>query len=187
MVKGSINQTLHITQQADDRHLILIHDVPYDNRISFIGADKITSTTSSITTNRQFFSYFACHHYASLEGVANAHVFTDHERQGVCNGILLEYEDGTERALGQCRLGLDPIQCYKHPTKFHFAVVKCAANRHGDEYEIVQAAFDSETGLFSTHDTANWETCEMKGILQFSFRFSAAAIKIHDAWGPSFG
>ncbi|KAL6910159.1 hypothetical protein GGI43DRAFT_389466 [Trichoderma evansii] len=186
MVKGDINQTLHITHKADDRHLTLIHEVVYNKCISFIEADNIIETTSSITINRQHLAYMACHHYASLEGVANAYVFTDYERRGVCNGILLEYEDGTERALGQCRLGLDPVQCYEHPTNFYYAGAKCV-NRSGREYKSVRAAFDSETGLFSTHDTAEWETCQMKGVIQFSFYYRLSGIKIHDAWDPSFG
>lgn len=185
MVKGEITETLHLIQAADDSRLTLIHEVPYDKGISFMAVDKIARTTSRITTNRMDFFYFATHSYASLEGVVNAHVFKDKE-QGVCRGILLEYEDGTQRALGQCRLGLDTVQCYKHPTKFHYAIVESSSYIKKHHYKCLQAAFDAESGLFSTHDTSEWKTCPMKGFLQISFSHWEVGGRIHDAWQPYF-
>ncbi|UKZ86356.1 uncharacterized protein TrAFT101_002191 [Trichoderma asperellum] len=184
-IMGPIDETLHLIQEADDRHLTLIHEVPYNTGISFIAVDKVTRTTSRIIIKRSNFPHYSTHSYASLEGVVNARVLRDKEK-GMCRGILLEYEDGTLRALGQCRLGLDTVQCYKHPTKFHYTIVKYSSHIKTHDSRCLQAAFDSESGLFSTHNNSEWKTCPMKGFLQFSFNHFGVAVRYHDAWRPHF-
>lgn len=62
------------------------------------------SPNSTATTNADPKLYFSS---ASLANVASTETFHDPE-EGSCKGIIIRYEDGVERALGQCRIGVDP-------------------------------------------------------------------------------
>lgn len=60
---------------------------------------------------------------APLERVARVAVFW-HElthkrpsREFYCTGLLFEYEDGSERAVGECRLGVEFCQIYEKPVE----------------------------------------------------------------------
>lgn len=52
---------------------------------------------------------------APLSHVARATTFLDPEH-GVCRGILLHYENGGCRAVGQCRVNVDPTKTFDAPT-----------------------------------------------------------------------
>ncbi|RFU72341.1 hypothetical protein TARUN_9919 [Trichoderma arundinaceum] len=93
--------------------------------------------------------------WAPLSGVASVVVFSDPET-GFCKGIVLSYLNGGARAVGQCRLGLDPalkvegpsVLCLKpgprpprprEPLSLVLARVKFGngdvEHKHGDEQE----------------------------------------------------
>lgn len=55
---------------------------------------------------------------APIEGVTCATVFR-HGTFGNCRGILFEYLDGTQRAVGECRLGFDPCTVYHDPSAIY--------------------------------------------------------------------
>ena len=50
----------------------------------------------------------------TLRNAKRITVFED-ASTGYFRGILLEYEDGTQRACGQCKIGVDPIKEYFRP------------------------------------------------------------------------
>lgn len=50
----------------------------------------------------------------SLNNVECATVF-NREETGYCIGILFEYKNGAKRSVGQCRVGLDPVERYHDP------------------------------------------------------------------------
>ncbi|KAL7932360.1 hypothetical protein V8C35DRAFT_308166 [Trichoderma chlorosporum] len=52
--------------------------------------------------------------WAPLEHVACVRTFTD-EDAGICRGYLLEYENGAQRSLGECRVGIDVERAYVKP------------------------------------------------------------------------
>ncbi|KAM0478576.1 hypothetical protein ACHAPX_005165 [Trichoderma viride] len=64
----------------------------------------------------------ACFSSAPLENVALLHVYSDAET-GLCRGILAEYNNGSQRALGECRIGLDPVCTSTSPACLCFAQV----------------------------------------------------------------
>lgn len=183
-------ETLYKMQQSEDRHPTLIYDVSYRSSVSFIGAGTIGETASGIQPNITDPLPHARNSFAPLERVVKAHVFTNNESDG-CRGILLEYEDGIKRALGQCRLGFYLVQCYEYPTKLcHMPVKYFWAGSRGYHGKGVRVTFDSENGLFAeedAEDAAKWEIYPMKGTLQFAHDRLDTALKIHDAWEPSFG
>jgi hypothetical protein len=48
--------------------------------------------------------------------VAVIHVFHNaHNPDDFCKGMLIEYQNGGKRALGECRLGVDPVKVYDAP------------------------------------------------------------------------
>ncbi|KAL7808123.1 hypothetical protein V8C44DRAFT_366920 [Trichoderma aethiopicum] len=53
--------------------------------------------------------------WAPLEGVASTVVFRD-EDTGYCKGILFHYQNGGSRAIGQCRLQVDPAEECDEPS-----------------------------------------------------------------------
>ena len=76
-------------------------------------------------------------------------------------GILLEYENGSQRALGQCRFGVDISKTQSRPA----GVCLLSARR---------VYFVPESQHSHTHWP--WEFCEMKGSLVFWFNDSETRV-----------
>ncbi|OTA07815.1 hypothetical protein A9Z42_0087290 [Trichoderma parareesei] len=53
--------------------------------------------------------------WAPLEGVASTVVFRDQDT-GCCKGILFRYLNGGSRAIGECRLQVDPVEIFDKPS-----------------------------------------------------------------------
>ncbi|KAL6797649.1 hypothetical protein GGI42DRAFT_361720 [Trichoderma sp. SZMC 28013] len=71
-------------------------------------------------------NYFS---WAPLDGVASALVFRD-QTTGCCRGILFHYLDGGSRAIGECRLHVDPAQRVAGPSRFCVQTESHPANWH---------------------------------------------------------
>ncbi|KAF5580731.1 hypothetical protein FPANT_9223 [Fusarium pseudoanthophilum] len=56
---------------------------------------------------------------APAKNVTRADVYYD-RRNGHCKGLLLQYANGAQRAIGQCRVGIDPFKAYEEPSWFCF-------------------------------------------------------------------
>jgi hypothetical protein len=81
-----------------------------------------------------------------------------------CRGLLFNYENGTQRVLGQCRLYVDPYQTFIKPLSFCFKriLVEPGANR-----TMVQFGDD----LVHSHgEDDSWTCFSMVGTLGFYFR-----------------
>ncbi|KAE8442169.1 hypothetical protein EG329_003757 [Mollisiaceae sp. DMI_Dod_QoI] len=57
----------------------------------------------------------ACFSSAPLESVTRVKIFYN-EENGHCRGILFDYDNGAQQALGQCRLGVDPHRTCVKPS-----------------------------------------------------------------------
>ncbi|KAK4139854.1 uncharacterized protein C8A04DRAFT_15471, partial [Dichotomopilus funicola] len=68
------------------------------------------------TGNPRIPSYFS---WAPLEGVRSAQVF-QHPDTGRCRGIIFRYRSGGARAVGECRVGVDPAQLTTEPAMLYF-------------------------------------------------------------------
>ncbi|KAM5355274.1 hypothetical protein ACJ41O_001920 [Fusarium nematophilum] len=53
---------------------------------------------------------------APLEDVIHIRVYHEREEE-FCRGILLEYRNGAQRSLGQCRVGVDPFTTYRNASR----------------------------------------------------------------------
>lgn len=105
---------------------------------------------------------------APLSGISLAEVF-QRGRDNHSRGIVLTYQNGAQRALGDCRLGVDPSRRYINP------VFMCAAPESQPDpifdwsYRYVSVEFHGE-GTHE-HSEAGWECfkLEMDGTLNFWF------------------
>ncbi|KAL6898637.1 hypothetical protein GGI43DRAFT_428333 [Trichoderma evansii] len=175
------------------RHFNLIHSVQKSGPLTAIQPDNaeivtddsnseyattainIPPTISSFksrtrTTSPLPKAYFSS---ASLEGILNVQVFTG-GLENLCKGILIEYENGTQRALGW----------YK-PLSLHYMVTKVqwAVDDVWDPIETsigARVTFDSESRHMSEDGTLEENYYEMKGRLIFWFTFHAAELQFVD-------
>lgn len=104
-----------------------------------------------------------------------------------CKGILFEYENGSKRALGQCRLGLDEVRSWYKPLSLHYAVseVQWTVDQHHplDPFETSIGAlviFDSESKHMSEDGTLERNYYELKGRLIVWFALNAADLQLVD-------
>jgi hypothetical protein len=75
---------------------------------------------------------------APLENVRRARVYyrnasdeDDHHPPGSTVGLLLFYRNGGQRALGDCRIGLDPFVTFDGPARIWFAHMNQEGGRRG--------------------------------------------------------
>lgn len=103
------------------------------------------------------------HSHAPLENIRRVRMFyySDQSAQ-YCKGMLVDYDDGGQRALGQCRLHVDPSKTFERPSRIAFLRVP------GPHSPRVIVLFD---GLPSADDPRldEWLYYEMKGTLDFWF------------------
>ncbi|KAL7822694.1 hypothetical protein V8C26DRAFT_425659 [Trichoderma gracile] len=64
--------------------------------------------------------------WAPLEGVASTVVFRD-QVTGSCRGILFHYVNGGSRAIGECRLQVDPAERFDKPSLLCVEIEACRA------------------------------------------------------------
>ncbi|PTB45506.1 hypothetical protein M441DRAFT_131140 [Trichoderma asperellum CBS 433.97] len=121
---------------------------------------------------------------ASLEGILDVHVFTVGWKK-LCKGILVEYENGSKRALGQCRLGLDEVQSWHKPLSMHYMPEDyernvCDLIRETRTSKSAVVTFDSESSHRSEDGSMEENYYELKGRLNFWFTFHAIELQFVD-------
>jgi len=110
-------------------------------------------------------AYFS---WAPLCAVLSTLVFYDHNT-GSCRGILFRYQNGGSRAVGQCRLQVDPAESVVQPARFCFRANSCPS-RWNRMTQTVQVKF--KQGARNNHtekDIDGWESHPMKGLVKFWF------------------
>lgn len=106
---------------------------------------------------------------APADRITSAYVF---ETGGshLCQGILLNYDNGGQRALGQCRLGIDQSKEYIRPIGICFRRVLCLTDDWRRKVHGIQVEF---TSLCCSHSTANtWQCQPLSGASELRFWFS---------------
>lgn len=163
--------------------LTLIHDTREWQPVSTIGA---YSTDKDITSWDPPFCHpsigeapfrDALFSSAPLERVRCLSIFNDKET-GFCRGILLEYDNGAQRSLGQCRLDIDPVEYSTRPAGICFRrETHLIGPQHSIPSNFILGNPDSRrvttvksTGTDEhTHDEEGWTCVPMKGELEFWF------------------
>jgi hypothetical protein len=173
--KAPVYETSYLTEE---RHATLIHSSPCNSGISVIKADTNCHFIDCGVPSDGPPVSAACSSSASLENVLNIHVFTD-ESTRLCKGILIEYNNGFKRSLGQCRLGMDSIKSYKTPSCLsHASTYQPACERHLVACKGVHVIFDHQNQQYLEDEELIWEHHEMKGQLYFWFTMHEVYLKV---------
>jgi hypothetical protein len=110
---------------------------------------------------------------AALEGIVCAWVYYSPEENDNCRGILLEYENGGQRALGQCRVNEDPFKRYPYPSLICFLkkwITPTSVQVHVD--------FGHIHGQQEAHDQPGWECHPLRGTLSFLYTIEYSDVLI---------
>jgi hypothetical protein len=112
--------------------------------------------------------YFSC---APLSGIKRATVFY---RTGlkVCRGILLEYENGAQRTVGDVRLGVDASEVYeKRPRRMCTKMVPYDMPRWQWQTQALgyEIAFNGAKECEAKHTRSGWVCYDTEGVLNFWF------------------
>ncbi|KFA81328.1 hypothetical protein S40288_08298 [Stachybotrys chartarum IBT 40288] len=157
----------------------LIHDTADLQRISIVGSYSTKCLESELVAP---FGHPECiippfqnayPSWAPLENVIGLQVFYN-EENGFCRGLLLEYENGAQRALGQCRIGVDPVHVYINPTHICFLRTTYSPAR-APTYSPPRTPLQLKTvrvGCASgehNHDEKGWVCSGMAANLEFWF------------------
>jgi len=115
---------------------------------------------------------------APLESVVRLQVF--HAGDGgdgsLCRGILLDYENGAQRALGQCRYNVDPTETYSQPA-FICILETTTPPRPGWNKQRQAVRVEGACGEHG-HDGDGWTCFTMEGNLEFWFTGEEASLTI---------
>ncbi|PTB43012.1 hypothetical protein M441DRAFT_56047 [Trichoderma asperellum CBS 433.97] len=117
----------------------------------------------------------ACFSSAPLEGIVLLQIYSDAET-GLCRGILAEYGNGSQRALGECRIGVDPVCTYKSPACLCFTQV--TRNRSGTSIELKGIKVSSSYQSEHKHGEVGWSCFPMRGTLQLWFTNEQSILEV---------
>ncbi len=106
--------------------------------------------------------------WAPLSSVSSVVVFSD-ESTGACRGILFRYHDGGVRAVGQCRLHVDPTASVLQPARICFRCdsVSRPFNEPIHTSRVIFKRVHSGSGASSSKVDDGWESRPMEGIVKF--------------------
>lgn len=114
---------------------------------------------------------------ASLDNVAGIQIFND-KGTGLCKGIIIEYNNGLERALGQCRIGVDSLQRLAQPS--HICLAHVMYYRLNTEVKLSGVKVESTTRAIHEHNGIGWKCHVVRGILEFWFTGEEARLEIFE-------
>lgn len=112
-----------------------------------------------------------CFSTANLSGATKLSVFEDRVTRA-CKGIIIEYANGGQRAIGQCRVGEDPVVEYHNPTKI--CVAPAGDRKQSTKWGLGEAcvsAFGPATGdkRQPFGGDLRWRSYDLRGEMQFWF------------------
>ena len=117
---------------------------------------------------------------APLDNVTGVETFLfNHRREGsFCRGLILTYENGAQRALGDCRLGVDLSRTYKNPQILCVLEEWPVSAESGREMtRLVKLQFAEDYP--HSHDYLRWKCYKMSGnTLQFWFNHEKHCVQV---------
>ncbi|PNY27728.1 Uncharacterized protein TCAP_02357 [Tolypocladium capitatum] len=153
-----------------EQPLALIYEKLEYIPVSFIGIHSACHKAEQISLAPPFHAsppfekaYFSS---APLGDVASIRIFNDREAQA-CRGIVIQYVNGSQRALGQCRVGIDRDRIVMGPRRFCFASFTFGRSYSGEQ--LCAAKVESST-THHEHDGTDWACNELRGVLRFWFK-----------------
>ncbi|RSL80391.1 hypothetical protein CEP52_017394 [Fusarium oligoseptatum] len=174
---GDVSVGLTSSKQAKDLLLskspmTIIYNIRELQPVSVIGAYPTGEEDNSLMT--PFHHPFiddppfpnACFSLAPLESVNRISIFNN-KPTGRCMGILLQYQNGAQRSLGQCRVGVDPVEDYVKPV--HICFHRQSYVRSGTSVQVQETMVRGTSRREHDHDEQGWTCFEMEGELEFWF------------------
>lgn len=157
----------------------LVHNLAEGNPLSIIGAHPQNrlqpvgvdaSQLPPIATRRVGRGCFST---ATLRGAARLSVFEDPTTRA-CKGVVIEYANGGQRAIGQCRLGDHPVVEYDSPETVYLAPVgdRRQSMKWGlGEARVVAVGQSGPTpeATAALASTTSWQSYGLGGEMQFWF------------------
>lgn len=155
----------------------LVHNLAEGNPLSIIGAHPQNrqqpvgvdpSQLQPIASPRVGRGCFSTAH---LKDATRLSVFEDPITHA-CKGVVIDYANGGQRAIGQCRVGEHPVVEYDSPSTIYVAPVGDRRQKWGlGEARVVAV---SESGPTPEHmkafdSTAGWRSYALSGEMQFWF------------------
>jgi hypothetical protein len=155
---------------------ILVHPASYVDVQSILGAYPKLDTEAKPIKDRPPQSSVpfgrACYSSASLEDVRCAKAFRN--EAGHCMGVLFEYRNGAQRALGQCRIGLDSVECCESPSRVRFRETWYYLSKSRPKCPAARVEFSP--GFKNEDDDDDWTYHDMQGVLEFWFTAEEALV-----------
>lgn len=162
----------------------LLYEMTESKPITFVGTYPKRDEDKCLPPSPKFQDYsmtdacpfdHAYHSSAPLRGVVGLEIYHFGESR-LCRGIILRYENGSERALGQCRLGVDPVRIVENPAFLCFA--NTFYNRPNTEVRCSAAWVESFQTEEHEHDGPGWTCCTMKDRVEFWFTYEQAKLNL---------
>ncbi|VUC31983.1 unnamed protein product [Clonostachys rosea] len=123
--------------------------------------------------------------WAPLEDIYRVMVFFD-RYSGFCKGMIITYDDLTNRVLGECRWGPQPVIIYENPSRlFYF---QGEHRRYNASWYVpslkvsdVRFAGDGYRAPPACYHGMGWRSCELSGRLHFWYNSRESHISVHQA------
>ncbi|KAL2759487.1 hypothetical protein ACRALDRAFT_2030768 [Sodiomyces alcalophilus JCM 7366] len=124
------------------------------------------------TPPRAYFSW------APLKDVLSTHTFYDKDT-GLCRGIILYYENGGSRAVGQCRLHVDDSILVARPSRLCFQATTYLTRIRKQERHGVRVEFGAGGDDPHGHGGGEgWECRPLRGVLELTFTEDASYLAV---------
>lgn len=106
---------------------------------------------------------------APLEDVHRLRVFTD-VQLGTFRGLILEYQNGAQRSIGECRMGMDKERVYRKPVSI------CISQEPGERRPHIKVKADCEPE--HKHKADDWRCYKMRGTLRYWYAYYDSGIGV---------
>ncbi|KAI1381181.1 hypothetical protein F4677DRAFT_119051 [Hypoxylon crocopeplum] len=116
-----------------------------------------------------------CVSWATLDNVSYVQAFYQDDGYS-CRGLLFTYDNGSQRAVGQCRLQVDNCRSYTNPLVLLYSPRASFSSTLPEKALAVKIKFSSE--FEHSHGRDGWDCLPMTGTLFFSFSNYEAYINV---------
>lgn len=147
---------------------VIVRNDSTADRVALIPSPRVTTPSRNLLFST-----------APLEDVTKVDIYTS-QYTGLCVGILLHYQSRGQRALGQCRLGVDAVETHLQPNQICVKRIRFADLRSGEIKE--SAAIDCTTERSHEHGDEGWVCYALQG--SFEVCFDNAEFQVTHAEAP---
>lgn len=105
---------------------------------------------------------------APAKNVTHADVYYDRS-SGYSKGLLLAYANGAQRAVGQCRVGIDPFKAYEEPSWFCFRKVYHPESLEETGSCVVECTTGTNDHKHEPCDIDDWQCMRARAGLRLGF------------------